>query len=317
MTTTMSSRNVVDILEQLGMQVANVGTKEIAAHCPFHKDSHPSFSINAETGLWICYQCSSSGTLSMLITQVGNGANPVEVLRKLRHDRTRKKKEPEPEPEPAVDPFVLFAKYESFGRPPLWAIDDKKITEEASARYGLRWDHGWIIPIWSAEEMPDLLGWQFKRMEYVSNYPKAVKKSTTLFGYRELTSTTVVVVESPLDVVRLAAVGVAAVAPYGAYVSNKQLQLLIGCADRIILAFDNDDAGREQQDKIYPKLARKMPTTKAIFPHKDPGDLSDEEVREAFDVQRDTPSVPRRGRADDAGPPAHAPGPRHGIRKDG
>jgi len=312
-----SAGSVEAVLEQLGIEVATVGSKEISAHCPFHKDSHPSFSINAQTGLWICYQCLASGTLPMLVTEVGNGANPVEVLRKLRHDRTRKRKEPEPEPEPEVDPFILFAKYESFGRPPMWALEDKKIDDAAAARYGLRWDRGWVIPVWSPQRMPDLLGWQFKRMEFVSNYPKAIKKSTTLFGLRELDSTTVALVESPLDVVRLAMVGVAAVAPYGAYVSRVQLQLLINAADRIILALDNDTTGREQTAKIYPWLARLMPTIKVHYPEgiKDPGDADDAEVREIFrDFQRAAPAVSRRGRRNDAGSKARTPGPRHGAR---
>lgn len=74
-------------------------------------------------------------------------------------------------------------------------------------------DHGWIIPIWSPAG--PLLGWQYKRLDIVANWPKKVKKSETLFGLRELreipaTAHAVAIVESPLDVVRLASAGVTA-----------------------------------------------------------------------------------------------------------
>ena len=56
--TTKKTDAVEEILDQLGINVVSAG-KEISAHCPFHADAHPSFSINASSGLWICYQCSS------------------------------------------------------------------------------------------------------------------------------------------------------------------------------------------------------------------------------------------------------------------
>jgi hypothetical protein len=285
---TMKTTNPETVLAQLGIKTVGQGQREIAAHCPFHTDRHPSFSMNAQTGLWICYQCSASGTLPMLVEMVGGkGESPQMMLRELRRSAQRKKlkPEPEPQPEPEVDPFVIFAKYEAFGRPPGWALDERRITKEIAKRYGVRWGQGWVIPIWSPEPMPALWGWQFKRLDYVSNYPKAVKKSTTLFGYRELESDTVVLVESPLDVLRLAAVGVAAVAAYGAYVSNAQVTLLVEYADHVILALDNDKAGVEQTQKLFPKLCRRLPTTRVVYPEgiKDPGDMTDKQARKLID----------------------------------
>lgn len=290
---TMKTTSPEGVLAQLGIKTVGNGEREISAHCPFHTDRHPSFSMNAQTGLWICYQCSASGTLPMLVSMIGGkGESPEMMLRELRRSTQRKRlqPDPEPEPEPETDPFVLFAKYETFIRPPGWALKERRITKEIAKRYGVRWDRGWVIPIWSPEVMPALWGWQFKRLEYVSNYPKAVKKSTTLFGYRELQEDTVVLVESPLDVLRLAVVGVAAVAAYGAYVSNTQLKLLVEYADRIILALDKDKAGEEQTAKLFPKLARQLPTTKVIYPDgvKDPGDMSDTQARKLVDISRHT-----------------------------
>jgi len=95
-----------------------------------------------------------------------------------------------------------------------------------------------------------IVGVAVQRLDYVSNYPKAVKKSTTLFGYRELESDTVVLVESPLDVLRLAAVGCGGGGCLqGAYVSNAQVTLLVEYA-ACNLGLDNDKAGVEQTQKL-------------------------------------------------------------------
>jgi 5S rRNA maturation endonuclease (ribonuclease M5) len=222
----------------------------------------------------------------MLVSSVGGeGSNPVEILREIRHKAVGRIKDHEPDPvETPPDPEIVWARYEDFRFPPEWAWSDRKISYDAVEAYGLKWDRGWIIPIWSSDSV-ELWGWQFKRMDFVSNYPKAVKKSQTLFGLRELHETTVVLVESPLDVARLATVGVSAVAAYGAFVSKAQLRLLIEVADRIILALDNDEEGQRQTDKIFPYLSKFVPTIKVTMPAgaKDPGELSDKKAKRVFE----------------------------------
>ena len=97
-----------------------------------------------------------------------------------------------------------------------------------------------------------LLGWQEKGFSrrYFSNYPQGVEKSKTLFGFKQYSGGQMVVVESPLDVVRLASVGVTGgVSTYGSMISKEQLAL-IREADEIVFAFDNDDAGRLASKKM-------------------------------------------------------------------
>ena len=38
---------------------------ELQYHCPFHSDNKESFSINTQTGLWICFTC-GKGNLRQL-----------------------------------------------------------------------------------------------------------------------------------------------------------------------------------------------------------------------------------------------------------
>ena len=230
----------------------------------------------------------------MLIEAIGEeGSNPDEILREDRFKSTlakaRTSKDRQELDEPVLsdeDYRILLATYEGFAKPPRWAIDEKKLTPEVCKRYGIRWDRGWIIPI-AAPRDRRLLGWQFKRAHVVLNYPNRVKKSETLFGYRQArrhASRTVVLVESPLDAVYLSRIGVSAVASYGAFVSKVQISLLIGVADRIVLALDNDDAGRIQTEKLYKRVAPFLPTRVLEYPDrvKDPGDMGLRELAEVF-----------------------------------
>lgn len=274
------------VLASIGVDVAMVGEREISAHCPFHKDANPSFSMNAETGLWICYQCSERGNLEMLVEKIPgavSGQAVAEIIRDIKRASIGKKLSPvEAAPDPARDPHRLLAEYESFKVLPEWACEDRFLTPEAADTYGIRWHKGYVIPIWSPER--ELWGWQFKVLQFVSNYPPAIKKSHSLFGLKEFTGGRVVLVESPLDVVRLASAGVQAVSTYGAYASKEQLRLLVENADSVTLALDADKEGRKQTAAIYPRVARYVPTRVATMPWgaKDPGDLTDSQVHKVF-----------------------------------
>lgn len=288
--------------------------------------------MNASSGLWICYSCGRGGTMEMLIGELGDSdADPKLVLRDVRQanlptKRTKDLPEPEPEEVLAPDPLFIYARFDGFTTPPDRVLETRWIDGDHAAEFAIRWDKGWVIPIWAPDitiPQESLWGWQWKRMSVVLNWPNEVKKSGSLFGLRELgrfgDMSTVAIVESPLDVVRLAMCDVAAVAAFGAYVSKTQQQLLMENADRVLLALDNDKAGHEQADKIYPYLARHVPTAKVIYPDgvKDPGDMTDEQIERTFvDLQGRAVPIPKRRRRHDADPGVLAARTRAGPRKD-
>jgi DNA primase len=289
--------DVESLLDDIGIVVVNAG-REISCQCPFHTDTHPSFSINSDTGLWICYQCGRAGNLASLLETVAGVEDPEAAVRHMKRAKFRGPVRGSPEEyikaaekvyaEPE-DPYYLYAKYMSFGDPPEWAMAERYIWYEACAEYGIRWNKGWVIPIWSPRKPRDVTadfwGWQFKRMDAVSNYPPGIKKSQTLFGMNVLKGRTAVLVESPLDVVRMSMVGIPAVASYGAMVSHYQIGLIEARLDHVTLALDNDKAGQEQTEKIFPLLHRKLPTVLVAYPQdvKDPGDATDEQLKEMFE----------------------------------
>jgi len=272
-------------LAQLGIVIASVGAEEIAAHCPFHSDTHPSFSINATSGLWICHQCSERGNLEMLLQKVGSGTTAISLEGLIR--QVRRTKRVAPPPPPPLDPYTIFAQYEACSHPPAWALEERQFSQSVAERFGIRWDRGWILPIWDpvvTHPAQQLRGWQFKRLDLVSNYPKSVKKSTTLFGLHVFHGPSVALVESPLDVARLAAVGVPAVAAFGAFVSTAQVRLIVDAAEKVVLALDNDTEGQRQTQRLYRTFGKLLPVSVVRYPEhaKDPGDLSDDEVVDLF-----------------------------------
>jgi Toprim-like/CHC2 zinc finger len=288
----MTTESPLAVLKELGIEPKAVG-REITASCPFHEDNHPSFSMNASTGAWICYSCGASGGLGslaeLLAGDPGTGGGVHELVREARYGASRASRGPRRvkvaprEPEPAPEsPARLQARYEAFRAPPTWALDDRMLRAADARRFGLAWDHGWIIPIYSPEG--EFWGWQFKRLKAVRNHPKGVKKSLTLFGLNCTELRAVVVVESPLDVVRLARVQIPAVATFGAFVSRAQVSLLIEHCDQIVLALDGDETGIEQTQRLYPRLCRLMPTRRVHYPAgaKDPGELDDDECVRLF-----------------------------------
>lgn len=293
MTTKSKPRSIEEALDYLGVEIANVGDREISAHCPFHSDRHPSFSMNASTGLWVCFQCGAGGTLEGLITQLSEGdvLTPKGFLREVRFHRVARPGPDTHEPLPTIDSYELQARFGLFKRPPEWATAERMIKASEITRYDVRWSRGWIIPIWSPARKRTLRGWQFKRLDTVLNYPVQVKKSHTLFGLQEAIGTkTIALVESPLDVLRLrsAREPVVAVASFGAFVSNEQVHQIVERFDRIILALDNDNAGLAQMFRLYKTFSRQMATRVLRYPEgvKDPGEMTDVQIEDCIDFYR-------------------------------
>jgi 5S rRNA maturation endonuclease (ribonuclease M5) len=185
-----------------------------------------------------------------------------------------------------------------FTEPPLSVCQERGFTPEDAKVYGLRWNQrsdSWIIPI--VEPFTGRqLGYQEKG-DRVRNYPVGVKKSQTLFGAHKVSlsfNASLVVVESPLDVLRLWSTGVRnSVATFGTSVSKAQFELMLGLSDHVVLFFDNDAAGRKATIKAINAL--KDHTQVSVFVYgdavqtatkivlseadgRDPGDLSPEEI---------------------------------------
>jgi DNA primase len=254
----MTVEEMTDTLSRLGIEVLDTRGDEINGYCAAHEqrtghvDHNPSWWINADSGAFICFSCGWKGNVYSLVSYIqdieyakvgdwlGSAASLTARFSRLTNAIKRK---------PIEDVTVVTeSMLSAYTQVPDEALEARGLTSNAARYYGVLWDEragNWIIPI-RDPATGKLLGWQEKGFStrYFNNKPVKVKKSGSLFGYEHYKGGDMIVVESPLDVVRLSSIGIdGAVATYGAIVSAAQFNLIRG-ADRIIFAMDNDDAGK-------------------------------------------------------------------------
>lgn len=312
--------NVRRALEALDIEYEERGDNAQAL-CPMHEritgepDHNPSWFIHVETGQHICFSCGYKGNLQQLVCDVkqfyqtvwgqtesthgydynaANGWLATIVQVSIDELKAAFKSLPQyiaPPPKPMP---MSEARLAIYVEPPLDALTFRKTTSEAAEAFGVLWNSNtstWILPI-RTPETHKLMGWQEKGTveRTFKNRPPGVQKSTTLFGYNNMSEEQVVVVESPLDCLRLHAAGVTSVvATFGAIVSEQQVKLL-RASSTIIAAFDNpnlDAAGKKASDQMR-HYARKYGLNLFFFNYgnsgkKDPGDMTDEEIRWGID----------------------------------
>ena len=259
----MTVEEMEGTLSRLRIEFTNVRGDEIQGFCPAHKertgkeDRNPSWWINSDTGQHICFSCGFKGGIYSLISYVeqiefDKAKDWFDSSENLMSRFTRVTEDRKPKLEDVS--YVTESMLHAFVDPPQEALDSRGLTINAARAYELMWDarkKNWIMPI-RDPITHKLMGWQEKGYDrrYFNNQPAKVKKSLSLFGYREYVTGTMVVVESPLDVVRLASVGITGgVSTYGALVSSAQFNLLRG-ADRLIFALDNDSAGQSSSKNL-------------------------------------------------------------------
>ena len=290
------------LLTRLDIDPIATRGSEILALCPGHKeltgreDRNPSWWINAETGRHICFSCGFKGGVSTLVAHVkgfrdSQGRLDYADAKDWIYESfegiflgTLDTIEVPIVKEPEVK--IREASLAVFNYPPEDALKSRGISLDAAKKHELLWDKvhsNWIIVIRDAHSNK-LLGWQEKgySRRYFNNYPAGVVKSDALFGIQQYDGGRMIVVESPLDVVRLTSLGVpGGVATYGASISNEQLKL-IKEADEVIFALDNDDAGKASSKKML-ELTRTLGFEAWFFDYsqtdrKDVGGMSRSEV---------------------------------------
>lgn len=254
--------DIIDVLASIGVDVVRAGEREITGRCPVHErmtghaDRSPSWSMNATTGAWICFSCGAKGSLMGLVQELTGSTNiaydfyaTVATLSLNNLDM------PKVTPKISVD----WVSYNKFSDVPDEELHKRQLTRASVDAFGIRWDPTetcWVLPLVSPTN--DLLGWQSKKSGWVRNYPVGVKKSETLFGINKFRGGRAILLESPLDAVRLHSIGspYQGLATFGTAVSSKQISILEQKADSVIVAMDNDDAGISSSKKLKECLPR-------------------------------------------------------------
>lgn len=292
--------DVQSAMETLGLTITRVDGEEIYTHCPAHEalvgkaDRNASFSVNASTGLCFCFSCHYGGSWLRLAADMLDVAEDQAVAWTRAQGtlgaskrRLAKLRDQHHETSPVVSRAALALCEEP--TPDMLAA--RKITAEAAAEFGvLREGRSWILPIRGRDGR--LLGWQVKDGAYVRNRPAdVVQKGESIFGVHLPPRQVVLVVESPLDAVRLhgldwaryAMPAPACRALYGSKASDTQISLVAAAGERVISFHDHDPFGWGLAKRMYVDLRAvgmvMLTVTYDGLPRDvDPGDLTDEQI---------------------------------------
>lgn len=261
--------SVEGVLLTLGIETTQRGD-ELLGLCPMHlertgkEDNNPSWSMNAETGVHHCFSCGYKGTLLTLVGEIKEFTTQwgrvdfdaakdwlrsnIEVnFEYLARQLEEARNSYVPIPAPVGMSEARLSIFDSVA--PDWALSARDLTEDGCTLYSVKWNpakNSWITPIRDPQS-GKLMGWQEKSQteRFFRNRPTGVAKSKTLFGLDAFKGGTMIVVESPLDAVKLASLGVfGGVSTFGASISDDQLRLM-KAADKLIIAMDNDAAGKK------------------------------------------------------------------------
>jgi hypothetical protein len=281
------------VLDRLGIDYRLGNDGQANGLCPFHDEHRASWGISLDSGLWLCRACGEKGNLVQLASRI-RGTSPYRAQAWMRSSMTGVMCAPA---KPATIPEVRvsarnFRRFWSADRPSDDLLESRRIDRATGSEYHLRADSDtWLIPVTSSVDETVMLGWQRKGPEgHPVNIPAGMHFGSALFGYHQARGHWPrILVESPLDVATLASAGIrGAVASFGTCVSGEQAQALLALADSlnpVLLALDNDDAGR----KATARLVKEHPGMFAVFdyrdcPAKDPGDMTAGEIGKLFAV---------------------------------
>jgi len=266
-----------ELAKRLQLRKVKIRGAEIHASCPFPdkhfkgKDTHPSFSINVDKGVYNCFACGSRGTIEELISELLEISIPsaFEQLQEWGFDKlNRELREKEIEHErPEVLPEGLLLYYDKveddFAEIYRGVVDEQECVIYPVRRYDGK-----------------LVGALARSIE--GRWHKAmwnIQKKLYLYGEDLVrTEEPIVIVEGPGDAIALRKSGINnVVALMGVTISNEQVEKLLSLSSKFIVWLDKDKSGSKGMDLIHEKMdnratLRYVSPWKIEFDGKDPRD---------------------------------------------
>ena len=295
-TSDMPGTALLRLLDHIGLTDLKVHGKNIQARCPQHPhwENRPdNFSVSAIHGGFLCRSCGYHGSLHKLIAdQTGRDWWEIAALKHSFGLELQNGYQPLVE-SPAMchsvsNPDELQALLDDYNDPPQRALENRDITAEDADLFGIKWwdeRNAWVIPV--EDIVGRLVGIQYKHGKRVW-CEDGTPLHINLFNYhRRPLRGQLIVVESPLDCVKLHRWGYFAVASYGAFVHQHQLELLRGLD--VVLCLDDDETGISATEEV---LARDFGFGHVVrFDYggllaKDPGEMTVEQFRKGLERNR-------------------------------
>ena len=313
---------VLDILNELKSQLSANGVQrfekiidsgdDIMTCCPYHADGQerkPSFGIRKFDPICNCFACGKTVSIDEMIANCFGYNDPVWGFRWLVQNFATVQVEDRKEIEldfsrnrnSSVRNTVLLRDFTSdeeldsyrYTHPYLYK---RGLTDEIIAKFDIGYDKATdsiTFPIYDLDGKCVFIARRSiktKRFDLPKDVEKPLYAKTEVeLAYAQNMFhmlSEIYVCEGVFDCLRLWCNGKYAVAGFGCLYSDYQLKLLEGLPTRkLILAFDNDKAGRDGIQKIRNRIKHKL-ITEVIIPNgkKDIGECTDEEIQNLSEV---------------------------------
>ena len=297
--------DVEQVLASLDLTLTAQRGSEVQGLCPMHKqrtgaeDHNPSWWINSVTGAHFCFSCGYKGNIYTLVGDLKNldyfdAKDYIEQSHELDVGVLLKRIRELPQYISTEDDIGMSeARLAVYETPPENELRKRFLKQSAVFYCGVLWDknnEAWILPIRDPNTHA-LWGWQEKgKGRFFRNQPMGVKKSKTVFNVQIMTDKPLIVVESPLDAVRLIGLHYNAIATFGAILSEEQAKIMRR-SSQVIAAFDNDEAGKKACEQML-GFARKYGMELKFFNYegidvKDVGDMTEQEIETGISTAKD------------------------------
>lgn len=299
----LSEDKIISVLEKHGAKKIRMLGDTYRCTCPIHGgDNDTAFSYNPENNLWCCFTECGGGDIFTLVAmlndidmennfklvitttaqELGLDINGMDIG---KHTVSYKEE---------MNKWLRYAlkRHEIFNNP----YDLSRL----GVRYGLKEFRGisngtlvkfgvgylkeinrYIFPIFNEDNIT--IGASLRAVGKETpkwlHKPKSIKTGHILYNLHhcvEQNYRTVYVVEGIIDVLRLYDLGIDnVVCTFGARITEEQKMIIIKHFDKIILAFDNDEAGKKATLKSIDSLRKIIGTHVLLIPeqYKDVGDF--------------------------------------------
>lgn len=256
---------------------------QIRMMCPF-RDNHPddggrySFFVSPDINAYHCFSCHAKGNLLRLLTREF-GLSYSDAVGMVNIANFEK---------PAEKVFDLDVSWDLDKAPAEFLERGYSKETLRYFRVGTTEDGNILIPFYEDfSKRSPLLGYQKRWYDADGKHAlnsKGFRKEKYLYNYKDID--TIILVEGQSDVWRLHQFDYYAVALMGADISQWQVEKLSHCKE-IVLALDNDAAGRRGVEICNHFLQAHTRITLVPYDAKDPGECTYRKWKKAYENRTD------------------------------
>jgi DNA primase len=287
------SDQIHEVINVCGISIGSELDTHYLIFCPFHYNKNtPACEVDKEKGLFLCFACGERGTLLDLVMRTTNrnyfeASRVISTAAKGIDFASRIEKDIQVREE-----FLEFDK-DLIDRLHNDLLSSEKAIEYFKGRnieidaikkfklgYSPKQDMV-VVPVYSHTDI--CVGFVGRSIEGKSfKNSTGLPRNKVLFNLNNVKFSDIVIVESSFDAIRLWQLNIPAIATLGANIGKNQINLINKYATRIILAMDQDEAGRTLTRNLNNSVT--VPILNMDFPDevKDIGDMKDEEIVRSF-----------------------------------